>query len=253
MARATSPISSFPLERFTESQLQQLGQVLWSWELCQDCHNQNRCELEDCPSRRSKRLARFFEQYKDLTASYEPNVRPNEQPALSTHEDLFEIIKTLKTDRDLARVQLTDKLFANRPGGRPPIDRLDSAVNLAVRVMAMVNCSAQGQSSGLLEHGAYPILWRSNVTFSQFISSIFPVTDHPGLNDNDPESSMDIKTALTAEKLKKRAGLKFQPTNNFRNHLKLDRKNGVVEIYHHTAFLKEHLRLTKDTRQHVHK
>ncbi|MCJ1379602.1 hypothetical protein MMC17_002704 [Xylographa soralifera] len=76
---------------------------------------------------------------------------------------------------------------------------------------------------------------------------IFPMTDHPGLNSNgETDSPLNIRTALTAKKLMKRAGLKFQATDDSRCHLKLDRENDVVQIYHHTAFLKEHLRLIKD-------
>jgi len=55
-----------------------------------------------------------------------------------------------------------------------------------------------------------------------------------------------MKATLTAKKLKKRANLKFKPTDDLRNHLKLNNKTREVELYHHTAFLKEHIRLTKD-------
>ncbi len=74
--------------------------------------------------------------------------------------------------------------------------------------------------------------------FSEFITSVFPKTDHPSIDQ--------IKENLKATKLKKRARLRFEPTDDLRNHLRLDRKRAVVEIFHHTAFLKEHLRLTKD-------
>jgi hypothetical protein len=76
------------------------------------------------------------------------------------------------------------------------------------------------------------------VTFAEFITSIFPKTDHPSIDD--------IKDNLRATRLKKRARLSFEPTDDLRNHLKLDRKRAVVEIFHHTALLKEQLRLTKD-------
>ena len=69
---------------------------------------------------------------------------------------------------------------------------------------------------------------------------------HDSLSEDDTKSSMDVKAALMARKLKKRAGLRFRPTDDLRSHLQLDRKSGSVDIYHHTAFLKEHLRLTKD-------
>jgi len=102
----------------------------------------------------------------------------------------------------------------------------------------MVNCSTSRQSSVLLEHGSQQVPWKGDVPFSEFITSIFPKTDHPSIDQ--------IKDNLKATKLKKRAGIRFEPTDDLRNHLKLDRKRAVVEIFHHTAFLKEHLRLTRD-------
>jgi hypothetical protein len=185
-----------------------------------------------------------LEYYNELTAFYEPDLKPGEVPAIRTHEDIFEIIKKLKSDPDVTRGELASKLAGNRV--LPPAADQERAINLAVRLMVMVNCSAQHQPSSVLEHGPSQVLWRDGVTFSQFISDIFPMTDHPGINDEDPTSSLSIKLALTARKLKKRAGLRFRPTDDLRSHLKLDPKSHVVEIYHHTAFLKEHLRLTKD-------
>lgn len=242
----TWPVSLLPLEKVTDKQLQTLGEILWSWALCEECKSGRSC-TEACPSQRLKRLGRFFERYKDLTASYEADAAPGECAALSTHEDLFAIIKRLKLEPDITRADFAAKVFKPDTRRRLPssADR-ERAINLAVKVMAMVNCSAQRQSSGLLEHGLSHTPWRSDLTFSQFIVDIFPMTDHPSLNDDDLKGSMDLKAALMAKKLKKRIGLKLQPTDDLRRHLKLDRKTKVVEIYHHTAFLKEHLRLTKD-------
>ncbi|KAI9765914.1 MAG: hypothetical protein M1840_007055 [Geoglossum simile] len=235
-----------PFGRVTEGELGQLSQVLWSWPLCEGCRAGNGCVIVGCPSQRSKRLLRFFQRYKDLTASYDPDVTPNEQPALRTYKDLFGIIQTLKLQQELTRAQLEDRLFHDRPSHTPfsTADK-ERAIDLAVRIMIMVHCSTQRQSSSVLEHGIYRIPWQSDLTFSQFITHIFPMTDHPSLNDGK-QSSSDMKRALTAKKLKKHAGLKFRPTDDLRSHLKLDRKNDTVEIFHRTAFLKEHLRLTKD-------
>lgn len=171
----------------------------------------------------------------------------NWRSATRTHEDLFDIIQHLKQEPDITRSQFAINFLENIPGRRPPpyADR-ERAINLAVKVMTMINCSAQRQSSGLLEHGASQIAWRNDVTFSQYISGIFPRTDHPSFNDEDMKAQQHMKTALMARKLKKRIGLRFLPTDDLRAHLKLDRKSNTVEIYHHTAFLKEHLRLTKD-------
>lgn len=153
----------------------------------------------------------------------------------------------MKLEPDITRAEFAAKAFRDDSRRRLPssADR-ERAINLAVKVMVTVNCSAQRQSSGLLEDGLSQAPWRSDVTFSQFIVDTFPMTDHPSLNDDDLKGSMDLKAALRAKKLKKRIGLKLQPTDDLRRHLKLDRKTRIVEIYHHTAFLKEHLRLTKD-------
>jgi hypothetical protein len=241
--------SLFPLEKVTENQVQPLGQALWSWSPGKDCNNFNcnGCDKESCIARRSKRLTRFFDYYRDLTALYEPDDGPDKPPALKSHDDLFRVIKFLKSEPDIPRRDLVDKLFSQTSGCMPP-SRADQehAVNLAVRIMFMVNCSAQQQNFGLLEHGIDKVEWLNDSSLAQFIADIFPVTDHPSVNDSDSVMS-DMKTSLRARKLKKVAGLKFRPTDDLRNHLKLDHKAGVVDVFHFTTFLKEHLRLTKDT------
>lgn len=79
------------------------------------------------------------------------------------------------------------------------------------------------------------------------MSDLFPTqTDDPRLNDDDLEKGIDTKGALLAKKLKKHARLRFQPTDDLTSHLRLDKRTGILGLYHHTAFLKEHLRLTKD-------
>jgi hypothetical protein len=48
--------------------------------------------------------------------------------------------------------------------------------------------------------------------------------------------------------LKRLAGISFQGTNDISNHLRYDPINNILSIFHHAAFLKEQLRLTKDRR-----
>lgn len=240
-------MSFFSLGKTSEGDIQQVCQVLWSWPPCEKNNTSKICACEVCPSQRLKRLARFFDYYKDLTRLYEPDLRPGERAALKSHQDLLNIIQRLKAEPHISRTQFADVLFGNQPGPSLVVaSDQEQAIDLAVRVMLMVNCSASYQTPGLLEHGAFQIPWRDSIPFSQFMSDIFPLTDHPSLNDHSTESPCDMKAALSAKKLKKRAGINFHPTDDLRRHLKLDRKNLVVEIYHHTAFLKEHLRLTKD-------
>jgi len=240
-------LSPFPLEKPTQKQLYNLGQVLWSWPQEEGSHNCIGCIDEGCLARRSKRLNPFFDIYNDLTVSYEPDLRSDETPALKTHDDLLRIFQVLKNMPDVARVDFTSSFFPEQNKGKlPPMLEQERGVNLAVRIMFMINCSAQHQSFGLLEHGLDKAEWRNDSTFVQFMTDIFPMSDHPGINNEDESLSFDMKASIMARKLKKVAGIKFRPTNDLRSHLKLDQKLGVVEIFHHTAFLKEHLRLTKD-------
>jgi hypothetical protein len=168
------------------------------------------------------------------TSSYECHLAPGQTPGLASHEDLFRIIGELKSNPELTKAELLEKLFTDRPA-RGDQER---ALNLAARVAMMINCSASRQSSVLLEHGSQQTRWHKDASFSQFLRDVFPQNAHPSIED--------IKENLQATKLKKHARLNFQPTDDLRNHLRLDRKAAVVEIFHHTAFLKEQLRLTKD-------
>jgi hypothetical protein len=188
----------------------------------------------ECPWPRATILGRFFEFYKDFTASYESDVKNGQRQCLKSHEELFTIIREIKANPEFTRVQLLDRLFPDRPA-RSDQER---AVNLATRVMMMVNMSTSRQTSDLLEHGDQHTPWRIDGAFSQFMADAFPKTDHPSIST--------IKEGLRAKKLKKRAGLRFEATDDLRHHLKLDRKGAVVKIFHHTAFLKENLRRTKD-------
>ena len=165
---------------------------------------------------------------------------------MSSHEDLFATVEALKSSPNITRVDLLAALQKQPHGQEAQASATEHAINLAVRVMLMVNCSAQRQPTGLLERGVYRLQWRSDITFAQFVTNAFPTTDHPSLNDDESRSSVGIRAALMARKLKKRAGLKLRPTDDLRSHLQLDRKSGFVDIFHHAGFLKEQLRLSKD-------
>ena len=250
MAAGALPAGPYPLKRITDQQMQKLGQVLWSWSICDNCGKNQQCITEKCPFPRAIRLMRYFEHYKALTASYEPDTRSGETPALRTHDDLFDVLEQLKLMPDMPRAQLTSLVFQKRAQKHaPPATDKERALDLAVKIMVMVNCSARREPSSQLEHGPHQIPWASDVAFGQYITNTFPITDNPSLNDDEAKASTDIKSFLTARKLKKRIGLRFQPTDNLGRHLKLDRKTNTIEIYHHTAFIKEHLRLTKDCPQ----
>jgi len=223
-----------PLDVTTEIELQGLGEVLFSWPSHEE---------------RLKRLAMFFERYKNLTALYEPDARCAGEQALSSHDDLFEMIRILKRNPDVTRKNFAEALFADRDGRAvPPVADQQRAITLVVEVMFMMNCSSQGPRPDIrsLEFGIRKTGWKDNITLVQFISGEFSMIDHPVINSEDVAFSAEMKFALKARNLKKLAGLKFCATDDLRNHLVIEQRTGTVNIFHHTAFLKEHLRLSKD-------
>ncbi|KAL6694079.1 hypothetical protein J3F84DRAFT_378519 [Trichoderma pleuroticola] len=141
----------------------------------------------------------------------------------------------------MKRSELTHEYFSKRDKPPPSSDQ-HWAFNLAMQVMSMVKCSAENQPSSLLELGTQAIQWHFDESLAEFISRAFPQKDTGNLHVHDDSGEMrDIKPALTARRLKKVAGLRFQGTDDLRNHLRMDVKGGVVEIYHYTSVLREHL------------
>lgn len=141
--------SQFSFGKTSTAQFQELGKVLWSWSLCTDCLAGKSCKTTDCPWSRSTVLSRYLEFFKVSTSGYEFHLAPGQTPGLASHEGLFQIIGVLKSNPELTKAEILEKLFIDRPT-RSDQER---ALNLAARVCMMINCSASGESSVLLEHG----------------------------------------------------------------------------------------------------
>lgn len=236
-------MNDLPLSRPTTRQLEQLCWTLWSFKRCSLCQNGRPCQSISCPEQRLKRLTRFFDRYKELTASYQPIEHPSSYPALQKHKDLFTIIETIKFCPEVSRSELKAALQTR---SMPSVseDDLDQAIDIAVRCAFMTNCSAQTITPKLLEDGSHQTLWQDNVTFVQFFNDSFPFSSHPDFGGEAMQSNLDVRSQIKARKLKKRAGLTFKPTDDIRCHLKLDHKRNTVQIFHFTSFLKENLRVT---------
>ncbi|KAK8018054.1 hypothetical protein PG991_007244 [Apiospora marii] len=229
--------TAYPLKNIEESKLQRLCTLLWNWEICEACRNGQQCQGLDCPWQRSSKLGRFFAFYKEITSSYVPELLAGSPAALRSHDDLLDLIETIKKQPTRPRAELTAAYFVQRentPNPSRPADQ-HRAVNLAVQAISMVSCSASKRSpTELLELGNMPAVWPDRVGFADFMSCTFPQLEPRRIQ---PE----MRFAIAAARLKKIAGLRFEPTDNLRNHLKLDSRNGIVEIYHHTSVLREHI------------
>ncbi|RDW57301.1 hypothetical protein BP5796_12751 [Coleophoma crateriformis] len=116
------------------------------------------------------------------------------------------------------------------------------AINLAVQLSFMIDCSEKGRHSEDYEIGGFrPVRWEGSERFIDFVKRTFPIELH---DQGKVRMAMKEKNALKCWKLKKRAHIKFLPTDNFAEHLLYDPHDGVVRIFRQIAFLRAHLRLS---------
>jgi hypothetical protein len=242
------------LGEVTETQLCSLYETLWNWKPCAACASGKLlpCETASCSTRRVKQLSPFNDFYRTATSRHLSEFTASKELALRGHEDLIEIVRYLKERPSTPRQQLTADFFsdrAKREGSQeqPNINDQDRAFDLAARILIMVNCSTElNQVEALLEEGPRLVTWAKGDSLSKFIATTFPTTDHPTLNDPSQRAKSNaLKLSLQARRLTKIAGLTFRPTDNLTDHLRLDPKEGTVEIFHHTRALKEFLIATQ--------
>lgn len=206
------------------------------------CH----CQQFGSSFERTQQLAPYLNFYKRLSNRYGADL-PN--GATVSHSDLHILVQTIRAHPELARAELIKTQLANNAVCKTPMrpeDR-DRAIDLAVRVMTMINCQPQNRSVAYVEYGATFHGWSPDTTFSEFIESCFP-TPMPPAPQNDDQFTSDeilVRTNLTANRVMKKAKYKFEATDDIRKHLVIDRQRRIVQIFHHAAFLKENLRCTR--------
>jgi hypothetical protein len=252
---------AFPLQDVTTAELKTLCRILWNWDLCDTCqsasNHKEQCRTVSCQwGQRSERLEPFFDFYRDLTGSYVPDFFGNEDQALRGHQDLFDIILLLKQDGTiLSRDECRHAYFVDRGIKQEvavPQSDQDRAFNLASRVMTMVKFNHPEDRHAISpadgdEHGLKfpsPCVWPPERSLQAALVNIFPMRAHPSLQSGDAHSKA-IKVGLKAVNLKRVAGLRIEGTDDLTNHLRLDQATGVVQVFHHTSVLKEHLLASK--------
>jgi hypothetical protein len=190
----------------------------------------------------------FFLLYENSTASYVPDIAAGVPAALRSHNDLFAIIRRLREHPDTRRGELTAIHFKSTLANKvePTASDQRRAFNLALRVMTtMAACSSESGSGSadILESGAQPTPWKDDMSWTQFLVTAFPlINSNTSFPDNEVNTPFSRSHELvTARRLMKKAQLRFVPTDELRDHLKLNQVDGTVKLYHHTAFLKESL------------
>lgn len=235
---------TLPLATVINANLAKLCEALWGWSPCAQWVSGEPCVMPECPCWRASRLEPFFNCYRKATVFYMPEYGCNAHLALKSHDDLFALIQWLRRHADRPRSEVTTEFFKARAGSVPPRGDQNRAVNLAARIITMVQPSAEHQCGGLLDSGVPPAKWHESESLTEFVASLFPRRDYPSLIQGGPEVA-DVPCvnldSITAAQLMKVAHLTLIPMHDLRYHLALDVKRGTVAVFHYTSVLKENL------------
>ncbi|KAL4727170.1 hypothetical protein ACLX1H_006071 [Fusarium chlamydosporum] len=225
----------------------QLPTALWSWRVCQNCIEQRglQCDGEVCPCGRVPQLQRYLQYYKAVISTYMDATSATTR-RVKEHADLCAIVSIIKSHPDATLSELSHLTSSNTISQEILGDNQVDAVTLTVKAMLMIDPSALHHSSDRLEKGTFRVHWKKDVPLSKYIQDSFPLGNHNVLSYNNSELFAEVKRQLKAVNLKRRLGITIRATSDMRNHLLFDRRNNILEVYHYTSFLKEHLRVTRD-------
>lgn len=238
---ATTPT---PLEHTDMGVMLNLGHVLWSWPLCGSCVSRRPCTDNEC-SARVLQVKRYYQFYRALIDTYVDESFEATR-VFTSHEDLFQAIQTLRYDPHMTRLQLAESITGLQSSS---LDSVSAAICLTVKVLTMIDSSSSRlfSCSSRPELGCWRTPWMDYVRFSDYIHDMFPKRDRPGFGGPGSDRFSDIKAALRATQLMKNLRVTLRPTHDLRDHLRFDRKNRILDVFHLTTFLKEQLKLTRNT------
>ena len=155
-----------------------------------------------------------------------------EKAALRCHEDVLHSVDVLRQSPRMMR-----RGFESRAFGESSQVEQEHACRVCVKVSFMIDCSSKNDySEGYRLSDEFPVKWRGDQSFVDFLEEIFPTKLEP--EEGDRKDSKPLK----AWKLKKRYGVRFVPTNDLVQHLMYDPEARTIKIFHQIAWLKGHLR-----------
>lgn len=238
----------------SDVELKGLCKALWSWKFCAECTAGRTCEPawnSNCPSQRLRRLTYFSKYYARQCRIYLDAAESFGKRTLKNHDDLWRTIEYMRQNSSVTKDRLINALKANpgsSAGQTPTGPEADHglAVDLAARILTMVNCFSQPRGVSILEQGLHQVPWHHDVSFDEYIERLFPTHWNTDPKNSSRDLPDQLRLKITASRLKKDLDLTLRPTDDLASHLKLDYQSNVLEIFQHTAVLKEHLRVTKD-------
>ncbi|KAI1423454.1 hypothetical protein F5Y12DRAFT_798300 [Xylaria sp. FL1777] len=211
-------MASVSIDKFDDSVV--VG-LVWSWQCCDGCKASRRCQSS------------IFQSH---------NTRSKRYP-FKTHGDIWKAISLLTHHPELTRVELSELISAS---SLVPVDHKLSmdATALIVKIVCMIDCSSLHYSPGRLEEGNSRPFWGDQVPFNKYLQDLFTTQSHPAWPSRygQNETLYARKTQLRTTKLMKHLNLKFYPTHDIRDHLRLDLRHRELHVFHYDSFLKENLR-----------
>ncbi|CAF3591180.1 unnamed protein product [Fusarium graminearum] len=242
-----SIMSARESSNFNQDSAFQLAVSLWSWSICQGCTEKKRAQCGDhsCPGGRIAKVQRYLQYYEAVVSIY-LDATPASTRDVSTYSDILSIISILKSHPDAPLSEIRQLASPNTNAQTIHSSSHADAVALGVKAMLMIDPSPLYHSTDRLENGTFRVHWKEDVPLSKYIQDSFPLGNHNILSYVNSELFTDAKRQLKAVNLKRRLNITIRATSDIRNHLRFDRRNRVLDIYHYTSFLKEQLRVTKD-------
>jgi len=186
-------------------------------------------------------LSTYFKTYDSLTSPQYSKVQIHPS-TLNSHDDIRHLVLKLRVNQQNTREEFKNRAFPRPPTDPETVIDQDRAINVAVQLMLMIDCSDKDRHYEGYEVGGFrPVSWDGSERFTDFVKKVFPANVH---DREKVRAALKEKNALKCWKLRKRAHIKFLPTDNLAEHLLYDPRDNVVRLFRQTAFLKAHLRLS---------
>jgi len=166
-------------------------------------------------------------------------VVPIDNPAFTTHNDVYLYAKRLKTGPEQTRHDLISRFTNDAVSDRDK----EAAVRALVRVSFMMDCaSKQTYPEGFNIGDFVPLTWADSERFVDFVKGAFPTSHaHTPSQCEKIYGAHAQKRRLKAWKLRKRYHITFRATDDITEHLLYNARERTINIFHHTGWLKAHL------------
>jgi hypothetical protein len=170
-----------------------------------------------------------------------------DSPAFQSHADVINYVKSLCNKPALSR----DEFLATFLPMRDTMPKEKEYVaGVVTKVAFMVECASKDYySEGFRgkSDGFRPVKWEGNQRLSDFMEQSFlSERVQTAAQQEKNGEAITRKKALKAWKLTRRYGIKIRATDNLLEHLHYDPRERIVRVFHHTAFLRAHLKRSKN-------